>query len=235
MARISAPRRFTLIDAMVLIAATALALTVAKATGWIIIISGPGGWTYNSGLAILPGASFDRLSAALRGWSLLATPFLVSFSFTLTAMSLSRRANGFRRLARRPGIVACWASAFALTIEAFHFTARLASFQEQLTWIDSGERLLLFANEMTSARSLRIWLGGVPNEGIGYTGRQSPLWGRAEGGTLPGFAVLAAWTFLVVSGRFRPEPNWFDRTGRVIGVAWIGIMFVRWSWVWVGY
>jgi hypothetical protein len=36
-----------------------------------------------------------------------------------------------------------------------------------------------------------------------------------------GFAILGGWVALVLSGRWRPEPSWIDRAGRIIGVTWI--------------
>ncbi|MGO9914164.1 MAG: hypothetical protein ACLQIB_05540 [Isosphaeraceae bacterium] len=43
------------------------------------------------------------------------------------------------------------------------------------------------------------------------------------------FGVLAAWTVLAVSGRWRNEPTWIDRAGRVMGVTWILITAVHWG------
>jgi hypothetical protein len=36
-----------------------------------------------------------------------------------------------------------------------------------------------------------------------------------------GWAVLASWLTLVLVGRWRPEPSWIDRWGRVLGCTWI--------------
>lgn len=38
-----------------------------------------------------------------------------------------------------------------------------------------------------------------------------------------GAAVAASWTFLFVSGEWRPERSWIDRAGRVLGWYWIAI------------
>ena len=49
----------------------------------------------------------------------------------------------------------------------------------------------------------------------------------------PGIAVIVAWTMLAVQGRWRNEPSWIDRAGRVLGVTWIltgtgiAVMLVR--------
>ena len=37
-------------------------------------------------------------------------------------------------------------------------------------------------------------------------------------------AVPAAWFILAWSGRWRSEPSWIDRTGRVLGAYWIGLL-----------
>ena len=37
-------------------------------------------------------------------------------------------------------------------------------------------------------------------------------------------AVPAAWLMLAWSGRWRSEPSWIDRTGRVLGAYWIGLL-----------
>jgi hypothetical protein len=37
-----------------------------------------------------------------------------------------------------------------------------------------------------------------------------------------GLAVAAAWMALLLTGRWRAEPSWIDRAGRILGVLWIG-------------
>jgi hypothetical protein len=43
--------------------------------------------------------------------------------------------------------------------------------------------------------------------------------------TFGGFAVAAAWATLALNRRWRGEPNWPDRVGRLVGSAWV-VMFV---------
>lgn len=38
---------------------------------------------------------------------------------------------------------------------------------------------------------------------------------------LAAWATAASWLVLAVGGRWRPEPDWIDRAGRVIGITWI--------------
>jgi hypothetical protein len=36
-----------------------------------------------------------------------------------------------------------------------------------------------------------------------------------------GFAILFAWTTLLLTGAWRPSPDWIDRAGRLLGLLWI--------------
>jgi hypothetical protein len=38
-----------------------------------------------------------------------------------------------------------------------------------------------------------------------------------------GWAVVVSWLTLALIGRWRPEPSWVDRWGRVLGFTWIVI------------
>jgi hypothetical protein len=43
-----------------------------------------------------------------------------------------------------------------------------------------------------------------------------------------GPAVLAAWAALRLGGRWRSEPNWIDRAGRILGAFWVVLWLSRW-------
>ena len=50
----------------------------------------------------------------------------------------------------------------------------------------------------------------------------------------PAPAVAAAWLGLALSRRWRPEPGWIDRVGRLIGVLWLLTLYFDWEYVrWV--
>jgi hypothetical protein len=49
-----------------------------------------------------------------------------------------------------------------------------------------------------------------------YTGQAIDLHGSAN-------AITAAWLILALSGRWHPERTWIDRSGCVIGLAWIAL------------
>ena len=44
-----------------------------------------------------------------------------------------------------------------------------------------------------------------------------------------GFAVVGGWLSLAMAGRWRPEPGWIDRAGRLVGVCWIVATLLWWS------
>jgi hypothetical protein len=40
-------------------------------------------------------------------------------------------------------------------------------------------------------------------------------------------AVIAGWIALAAGGRWRAEPGWIDRTGRLLGLYWIALVLFR--------
>jgi len=44
----------------------------------------------------------------------------------------------------------------------------------------------------------------------------------------PGPAVAVTWLGLALSRRWRPEPGWIDRLGRVVGVLWLLTLLCDW-------
>jgi hypothetical protein len=49
-----------------------------------------------------------------------------------------------------------------------------------------------------------------------------------------GFALMGGWIALLLSGRWRSEPGWVDRLGRLLGINWIAVAVLSWSryWLW---
>jgi hypothetical protein len=45
--------------------------------------------------------------------------------------------------------------------------------------------------------------------------------------TLMGAAVAGSWLTLRLSGGWRPEPSWLDRTGRILGYIWVMLLIVN--------
>jgi hypothetical protein len=46
-------------------------------------------------------------------------------------------------------------------------------------------------------------------------------------------AVIGAWLALALGRRFRPEPSWVDRTGRVLGAYWVFVVLAGFAIAWV--
>jgi len=51
---------------------------------------------------------------------------------------------------------------------------------------------------------------------FGFVGDLLPI-----AGILVGLSVLVAWTNLWLTGRWRRDPTFFDRAGRVMGIYWV--------------
>ncbi len=55
---------------------------------------------------------------------------------------------------------------------------------------------------------------------------EAPSWPAVE--SYVAAAVLAAWAALLLGGRWRSEPTWIDRAGRVCGTYWVFVTLYRW-------
>ncbi len=112
--RTSAPRRrFTLLDAMILVAATAVGYAGVRVTYHIMRVN-PGEF-----LQFASVGDFLNLTFVL---SLLAMPVLASWTLTLIPLRLLAPRPRFRRLARQPG----FAAAVAPTMAAMFLTPPIA-------------------------------------------------------------------------------------------------------------
>jgi hypothetical protein len=120
-------------------------------------------------------------------------PGLAGLSIAVLGLRLRRPRPGLRRLARQPGFVACTAAAIVLGIRM----ANLASVAGVITLDSPGSS---FWGEIFDD-GMRDSLGSIPSD--------------------VGCAVAVAWTIQGLGGRWRPEPSWIDRTGRVLGALWI--------------
>jgi hypothetical protein len=45
--------------------------------------------------------------------------------------------------------------------------------------------------------------------------------------------VLGSWMALALSRRWRPEPSWIDRSGRVLGLYWVLLLFLVYAIQWL--
>jgi hypothetical protein len=177
-------RRFTLLDMLILTAATAIGLAWTRA--------------YLSDFsAVFPSShpqagSWMLLRVRIHG---ITTCLLICWTLALLAIQLRRPRPRLRRLAQRPGMAACNAVALIAVYQVLHL----------LSW-----------------SLIRAPLS-------------QPIW-TFVAGCQPSIsaAVAAAWLTLAMSGRWRAEPDWIDRAGRVAGACWLGLVIVEWIALLVG-
>ncbi|MFI5459221.1 MAG: hypothetical protein ACHRXM_27665 [Isosphaerales bacterium] len=193
-------RTFTLMDAMSLVAATAVALAgfrcyagdlgelrVQLSESLTAVAAPPDGWP-SWGWAIW--SSYGLLVTVL-------VPFCWAWTLAILGLRLRRPRSRLRRLMRQPGAIACYSAAFALV------------------------------------PALAGLLGlGVISGLLSGSDYASPQWDRLLGFSfilvpaLTGFAILGSWATLLLGRRWRAEPDWIDRAGRLLGVYWIGAIFL---------
>jgi hypothetical protein len=194
-------RKFSILDAMVLVAATAVGLAFLRASvgdfselgarmqDSVRVLAGPldhwGAW----GLAIY---STCVQAAAL------SIPFGWAWSVAILLLRLRRPRPRRRRLACQPGAIACYSAAITLVpaitrvVGVALMSGMSSGFREMLDWV------------------VGTWFVFVP--------------------ALAGFAVIGSWATLLLGRRWRPEPSWIDRAGRVLGVYWIATtVFPLWG------
>ena len=189
----SSCRRFTVLDALILIGATGVALA------WI-----------RHGLRVgdveleftFRDRSPTRVLASLWVWISAALPLPAIATPTVLGLRLRRPRPRRARLARQPGLVACIAALVAMA--SWSVGAVI-----EWSFLD-GVQPHGFGPRLESFLGISFWAG-------------SSAW--APG---PGVAVTAAWVVLVLGGRWRAEPVWIDRLGRIVGGSWMVVLVASW-------
>ena len=178
-------RRFTTLDAMILVGSLAAGLGVLRwfrpSEVWIRILAG--------GVLSLSW-SWHWANNYLPHLFMLMMPFAFSMTLGFLALRLRRPRPRWRRLVRQPGLAACLALVLGCAT----------------AWP------LTFLNQVVT------WMRG-------YADRVDPLICFEAfckiSSTLGGFAVVIAWGTMLLVGRWRAEPSWIDRLGRIVGLGWI--------------
>jgi hypothetical protein len=188
-------RRFTLADAMILVAAVAAGLAFSRA--WLRCATERA--MYSS--AIFPRDSWPPLATVSR-WLVQEWPLVAMMAPALLVLRARRPRPPRRRLFAPPGLVACAAVMIAMALEA------LANIVQ----------VVLYA----------MSLGGSKNvlDEVGVLNIRQAALGVFSSTTI-GIVVAAVWGSMALTGRWRPEPSWIDRAGRVIGWLWIALIPIR--------
>jgi hypothetical protein len=192
------PRRFTLLDAMIVVATVALALAATRwkyaGFAWFWGLDREG-WT--------PGAVLRRTVTV----AAFALPGLFAATLAVVLARLARPRPPLRRVALQPGSAACATALLAIAAEAVAYAARQAYY-----WLGRGKFL----------EDFRRWLDYMGVLGAFTT----EVLIRSTYAV--GYAVAATWVVLALGRRCRPERSWIDRAGRAVAVAWIVTAFLFW-------
>lgn len=194
-------RRFTLMDAISLVAATAFGLVGLRASAGSL-----------SELGEELRESISSFGSPANGWAIWSWviysgygffttalfPFCWAWTLAVLILRLRRPRPQLRNLACQPGAMACIAAAITLAPALVGLLFLL------LGGADSAHRVDYDAPGFQ--RGLAVFFILLP--------------------ALSGFSVLGAWTTLFLSGQYRAEPTWTDRAGRVLGVYWIGTILL---------
>jgi hypothetical protein len=194
------PRPFTLLDAMVLVAATAIGLGALRAAvGDFTELRQQLRESLSS--ASQTPVGWSPLSwAIVSGYGLVATamvPFCWAWTVALVILRQRRPRPPRRRMGRQPGALACSAAALLL----------VPALVGPLWWC--AVTGLFGSMRYESAewqKTLAVYFIFIP--------------------ALTGFAVIGAWWSLYFGRRWRPESSWIDRVGRALGVYWIATVLL---------
>lgn len=176
-------RKFGLLDAMILVAGSALCCLDFR----LFRLHGP---TFHDLYHVLfpTYESTAYLGIALR----FAGPWLVALTVSMLLIRLRRPRPGRAVLVRQPGATACLGATVVPAAAGL-----LAAIDAAILGIPSGDD-------------------------VHY--KLLPAIVHGAGG-----AVGAVWLVQALGRRWRPEPGWIDRSGRVLGACWI-VVFLAGTW-----
>ncbi len=244
-------RKFNLLDAMILVAATAAGLGLLR--------------MFLAGGRFFLGSPFQgRFSYYVQSGIEASYPFLMMWTFALFVLGLRQPRPPVRRLVRQPGMAACAAASLILVVQL------LGIVPSDLRWALSNMMAQPSKPISTTgvknpigfnsppARANAIYGAPTPPNSAAPAGAGAPLTQQAQPPgifpSIPGLnmqpgefsptqffidavqlhvsehmiqrgyvaaGVAGAWFLLVLAAWWRPEPNWIDRLGRVLGFLWI--------------
>ncbi len=188
--RLRPDRRFSLADAMVLVAATAAGFAISRegqrSLSALFVDGGPGVDSLERLKPVL-----GPLARGIFAWG----PVLTCWALALLALRLRPPRPARRRLFAPPGVAACF----------------LATLLVGFGTVESAWRSCLVPDFV-----------GV--DVIHATPRIPELARVLQVGSTSatvGFGIAALWIWMTAAGRWRPEPHWIDRAGRILGVTWL--------------
>lgn len=138
--------------------------------------------------------------AGPRIWIYACVPWLLCLSASLWPLRMARGAERFRRAARRPGLAVSYAAWAALAFALVRTAFEYRAEFGSTRFRDVGQ---VSPGEVVALRvvAMKDFLGA---------------------------AVVVTWFLIWRAGRWRPEPSWIDRLGRLLGDFWIVFGFAFW-------
>ncbi len=194
------PRRCTLLDAMALVAATAIGFALARTYSLVLV-----------GNELTRFPAVPRVLLTIWAYILATLPVPAMWSIALFGLSLRRPRPDLRRLVRQPGFVASGAVTLVCAIRLVGFLTLVVR--------TLGNRFYMLSLSVFDAFTVTVPYPGPVNVA---TIHNSAYFAASAFGIST--AVAAAWLLLAVSGRWRSEPGWLDRLGRGLGAYWIAII-----------
>jgi hypothetical protein len=191
-------RRISISDAMLLTAATAVGLTIARTYSVEVL---------RNNLAPYPSITRSLLTAWMYILATLPLPALWSLALLALWLRLPRPP---RRLVRQPGAVACGAASLVIAVRVIGFLTLL---------IRKPGTPFMTVTLLWDRFAVTLSHPGPVNFSTVYT---SAYFAASAFGMST--AVAAAWMLLARSGRWRSEAGWLDRAGRLLGAYWVGII-----------
>jgi hypothetical protein len=195
------PRRFTVLDMMVLVAATgvgiALILVYVRTS---FDLKDNGGIANNySFFRLAEDRSFFRFMKTSWTWVHLPILLILTWVPALVFLRFLQPRPHFKRLFRQPGMVACFATLLVMACLGVDMVVDIANGKIE-QFVGANDCILAsFFGHLDELREV------------------TP------------YAVATAWALLAMVGRWRGEPSWIDRAGRLIGGFWVALL--PWFWV----
>lgn len=117
---------------------------------------------------------------------------LMALTVVLAPSWVGRLRRPFPLISQSPGVIACLLASVVLIAVGYHLATNYASERVAWAWQNGHWRM-------------KYWQAIIV---------PTP--------TAIGLLILSTWNLVAIGGRWKPEPTWIDRTGRTLGLCWIG-------------
>jgi hypothetical protein len=207
-------RRFTTVDALVLLAALSLGVTWTIEARTVLISFATADGLFRGPLPPLASLFAPLTFVVIRRSLHPLAAFFAPLTFALSILRLRQPRSSLAHCLRRPGASACAVAAIVLLLEVVNCFLDLAT---------RFSDVCMLGNSIHSYANARILSGLTLFSSIAFSIGESP-----------GLAVAGAYLALWSSRLWRSESTWIDRAGHALGWFWIitavaFILLPRWE------